>query len=69
MLSIRSLFVVQQMQPLLSSIMSSALLGDDQIVVDADVAELVDKDGGADALAVGEDVVDQGCTCRCRGSR
>ena len=34
--------------------------GDDQVVVDADVAELVDEDGGADALAVGEDVVDQG---------
>ena len=34
--------------------------GDDQVVVDADVAELVHQDGGADALAVREDVVDQG---------
>ena len=34
--------------------------GDDQVVVDTDVAELVNEDCGADALAVGEDVVDQG---------
>ena len=33
--------------------------GDDQVAVDADLAELVDDDGGAQALLVGEYVLDQ----------
>ena len=42
--STRSLFMEQQMQPLLSSDMPSAGR-DDQVIVDADLAELVDHNG------------------------
>jgi hypothetical protein len=36
-----------------------AVGGDDQLAVDADLAELVDDDRRAHALLVGEDVLDQ----------
>ena len=59
MMRIRSPRTVQQMQPLFISNTSSSA-PDHQVVVDADLAELVDDHGVFLAVLLGEDAVEEG---------
>ena len=64
---IRSPWTVQQMQPLF---ISNIFIGiDDEIIVDADLAELIDDDGEALAVRFGEDSIEQGRLAGTRDSR
>jgi hypothetical protein len=56
------------MHPLFISNTSSSA-PDDEVVVDADLAELVDDHGVALAVLLGEDAVEEGRSCRRRDSR
>ena len=58
MMRMRSPRTVQQMQPLFISNTSSSAF-DDQVVVDADLAELVDDDGVFLAVRLRQDAVEQ----------
>ena len=52
------MLIEQQMQPLLQ-LHHVVVGGDDQLVVDADLAELVDDDRGPESLLVGQDMIQQ----------
>jgi hypothetical protein len=58
MMRMRSPRTVQQMQPLFISNTSSSVF-DHEVVVDADLAELVDDHGVALAVRLGEDAVEE----------